>query len=95
MAKTWARTKDPDEVLDYGVNWADPSSDALAGDTISTSSWIVPSGIVKDSDGHTPTTTTIWLSGGTVGETYEFVNRVVTAGARTMDQTVKLKLRNR
>lgn len=95
MAKTWARTKDPDEVVDYGVNWADPTSDALAGDTILTSTWVVPPGITKDSAGNTATTTTIWLSGGTVGENYEFVNRVVTVGARTFDQTVKLRCRTR
>lgn len=38
--------KDPDEVLDYGLDW----TARLVGDTISTSQWIVPDGIVKGID---------------------------------------------
>jgi len=84
---TWTTAKDPDEVKDYAVDW----TDRLAGDTIVTSTWIVPDGITKDSDTNTTMNTTIWLSGGELGNTYEFVNRVVTAGGRTYDQTCKLK----
>ena len=90
MSLTWPN-KDPDEVLDYQVNWAD----RLGTDTISTSEWIVPPGITKDSDSVAPDlrSTTIWLSGGTLNVSYEFVNRIVTAGGRTMDQSVKLKIK--
>jgi hypothetical protein len=87
---TWP-PKDPDEVLDFIVDWAD----RIESDTISTSAWTVPSGITKNSDTHGDTTTTIWLSGGTLGDTYEFNNRIVTAGGRTMDQTVKLKIKTK
>jgi hypothetical protein len=55
--------KDPDAVLDYAIDW----TDRLGSDTISTSTWTVPSGITKDSDNKTTAKTTIWLSGGTVG----------------------------
>jgi len=89
MAMTWHTAKDPDEVKDYVVDW----TERLAEDTIVTSTWIVPDGIVKDSDTNTTTSTTIWLSGGTLGDTYELVNRVETAGGRTYDQTCKLKCR--
>lgn len=85
MSLTWP-DKDPDEVLDYVVRWAA----RLAGDTIDTSTWVVPAGLTKDSDTKTGTTTTIWLSGGTAGQEYSLVNRVVTAGGRTMDQTITL-----
>lgn len=88
MALTWP-FKDPDEVLDYQLDW----SDRLGTDTISTSTWTVPGGITKNSDSHTTTAAIIWLSSGTDGVTYEFLNRIVTAGGRTMDQTVKLKVR--
>ncbi len=57
MAMTWPSAKDPDEVKDYVVDW----TERLAADTITTSTWIVPLGIVKDSDTHTTTGTTIWL----------------------------------
>lgn len=89
MVMTWHTAKDPDEVKDYVVDW----TERLAEDTIVTSTWIVPDGIVKDSDTNTTTSTTIWLSGGTLGDTYELVNRVETAGGRTYDQTCKLKCR--
>jgi hypothetical protein len=80
--------KDPDEVLDYGIDWAS----RLDTDTIATSTWIVPDGITQTDDSNTTTATTIWLSGGTLGEAYVFTNRVTTAGGRTMDQSVKLKI---
>ena len=37
--------KDPDEKLDYGFDWAN----ALGSDTISASTWVVPSGITQSS----------------------------------------------
>jgi hypothetical protein len=72
-------TKDPDAVLDYQVDW----SAWLGVDTISTSTWVVPTGITKNSDTKTTTTATIWLRGGTAGTLYLVTNRIVTAGGRT------------
>ena len=91
MALSWP-PKDPDEVLDYEIDWALRLDGA---DTITTSTWLVPVGITKDSDSKTTTTTTIWLSGGTEGTTYSLVNRVVTTQGRTFDQTAKLKLKTK
>jgi hypothetical protein len=84
---TWP-TKDPDEVVDYSIDW----TARLESDTIVASSWIVPSGITRNSDSFTPTSTTIWLQGGTDGAAYSFVNRVITAGGRTFDQTEVLQI---
>jgi len=79
--------KDPDEVLDYEIDW----TDRLDGDTIVTSTWpIVPVGITKNSDAHTTTASTIWLSGGTLGAAYDLTCRITTAGGRTMDQSVRI-----
>lgn len=80
--------KDPDAVLDYQIDW----SDWLGADTISTSSWTVSSGITKDSDTNSSTTTTIWLSGGTAGTRYELVNEIVTAGVRTENRTIYIEV---
>lgn len=88
MALDWP-FKDPDEVLDYQIDW----TTRLDGDTIATSTWIVADGITKDSDSNTTTATTIWLSGGTIGDRYELTNRITTAGGRTMDQTVRIKIK--
>lgn len=92
MAKTWARSKDPDEVVDYDLSWADLMTDDT--DTISSSTWTVPAGITKDSQSNTTTVTKVWLSGGTANVTYTLLNRVVTAGGRTLDQSVKLKMKD-
>jgi hypothetical protein len=82
--------KDPNAILDYEIDWA---AQWLSGDTIQTSTWIVPSGITKVTDTSTTTTATIWLSGGTVGTTYEVTNRITTAGGRTQDQTLVFKIK--
>ena len=81
-------TKDPEAVLDYGIDW--DAHDWLGADTISTSTWTVPSGITKVTDSKTTTTTTIWLSGGTAGETYPVKDHIVTAGGRAEDCTLTI-----
>lgn len=86
MAQTFL--KDPSAVLDYQINWAT----WLGSDTISTSTWTVPTGITKDSDTKTTTTTTIWLSGGTAGREYNLVNKIVTAGGRTEERMIVIKV---
>ena len=82
--------KDPDAVLDYQINWAT----WLSTDTISSSTWTVPTGITKASDTRTTTTTTIWLSGGTADTDYRLVNKIVTAGGRTEERSIWIKVRN-
>jgi hypothetical protein len=91
MAKKWA-FKDPNEVVDYELDWA-PRLGTL--DTIATVTWIVPAGIIKDSQSNTTTVAVIWLSGGTAGETYNVVCRITTVGGRTYDQTVSLPVKDR
>lgn len=84
--------KDPDEVLDYQINWSASLYGLDGDDTITASTWIVPAGIAKNAESHNDDTTTIWLSGGTAGSTYEITNRITTAAGRVMDQTVLLKI---
>jgi hypothetical protein len=90
MALSWTSPKDPNEVKDYEIDW----SDLLDTDTISTTTWLMPTGVTKNSDTNTTTTTTIWLSSGTAGTTYSLTNRITTAGGRTYDRTVKLKVKD-
>jgi hypothetical protein len=85
MASVSSFTKDPDAVLDYAVDW----SSWLGEDTIESSTWESPSGIVKDSDSHDGTVVRVWVSGGErVGATYALTNRIVTAGGRTDERTI-------
>lgn len=75
--------KDPDALLDYQIDW----SSWLVADTISASSWEAKTGIVVDSDSETTTTTTVWLSGGTVGTKYKITNHITTAAGREDDRS--------
>lgn len=90
MTLAWDH-KDPDEVVDYSVEWAP----RLGDDAIDSSTWIVPVGLTQGTVGVVGTVTTIWLSGGTLGTTYEIINRVVTTGGRTYDETITLEIKSR
>jgi hypothetical protein len=98
MAVSWP-FKDPNDVADYGLDWygttAKPGQMLIDADTITASIWIVPDGITRNSDAFDTRTTTIWLSGGTAGETYLLTNRITTAGGRTYDQTARLRVKDR
>jgi hypothetical protein len=84
--------KDPDDILDYEIDWT-AWLGGLSADTILTSTWIVPSGLTMNSSSNTDTTAKLWLSDGTDGETYLITNRITTSVGRTKDQTVKLRVR--
>lgn len=105
--KSWP-FKDPDEVLDYDIDWtvrlysADELEAFNAGDesqvpadSIASSTFTLPPGIVANSSTHTATSTKVWISGGTEGQSYQVQNEIVTAGGRTMDMTVKLKIKTK
>ena len=84
--------KDPDEVLDYNIDW---SPRLTSPDVISASEWIVPDGLVVENEIMTDNSTTIWLSSGTLAAAYDVLNRVDTMEGRTMDQTVTLKIKTK
>ena len=81
-------SKGTTEVLDFTINWAS----LLDSDTISTSTWSVPTGITQDSESETTTTSVIWLSGGTVDTTYNCTCTIVTAGGRTHVRTIAINV---
>jgi hypothetical protein len=93
MALAWRTAKDPNEVLDFQIDW---SARLASDETISTSSWTITgadSVLVEDSNDIDDTNTIIWLSAGTLGERYLLTNRITTTGGRTMDQSAYLKIR--
>lgn len=83
--------KDPNAVLDYKLNWRP----WLRGDSITASTWVVPTGLVKDSESFDTKTATVFLSGGTVGEEYTVVNRITTAGGRVDDRSIVITVQER
>lgn len=84
--------KDPEAVIDYAVGW---STWLAEGEEITTSVWIVPDGITKDSDSNSETVAVIWLSGGTAGQQYGVTNRVTTNQGRVDDRTITLFVQHR
>lgn len=82
--------KTPAEVLDYTLDWADWLADGA--DTISTSAWTLPAGVVEDASSNTTTTTTIFVSSGTVGQTYTLTNQITTANGRTAERSMKISV---
>ncbi len=87
----YAPAKDPDAVLDYTIDWGQ----WLNSDAIATSEWTVPAGIIAGAESKTDTTTTIWLAGGTSGETYAIENRITTVAGRVQDQPFKITIREK
>lgn len=83
--------KDPDARLDYRVDW----TSWLDSDTIANSEWIIPTGIVYEADTFDTTSATVWLSGGSLGSSYEVVNRITTAAGRIDDRTITIIIRQK
>jgi len=77
--------KDPQETIDYTIDWSD---DLASGETISTSSFAVGTGLTEASESNTTTTSTVWVSGGTAGNEYLAVCTVTTSASRTMERTI-------
>jgi hypothetical protein len=92
--------KDPDERLDYRLDWAAEMA-AMDGDTIQDSQWVVDDAnlTLLDSGGFSPsftdTSTQVWLSDGIEGVTYTLTNRVTTAGGRILEQSIRLKIKTK
>jgi hypothetical protein len=76
--------QDRDELLDYTFNW---SPSLAAGETILTSAWTVPAGITAGPTSLTDTTTTQWLSGGSMGEQYTITNTIATSDLREFERS--------
>lgn len=91
MASARFPDKDPDETLDYTLDW----SRWLSTDTIQASTWAVPDGLTEDASSHGDDTATVWLSGGTVGTAYTLVNTITTTGGRVAERSVSLRIRSK
>jgi hypothetical protein len=89
--------KDPDDVLDYTIDWRNDEDPLLeVGETIDTSTVTVAQGSVEvDSSSDDGSIVTIWLSGGVAGEVCKVRNRIVTTEGRQYDKTVTLRIRER
>lgn len=83
-------SKDPAATLDYSQDW---SQWLNSGDAIASSSWSSP-GLTQVTDAFTTSSTTVWLSGGILGQTCRVVNQVVTTGGLTAERTMHIVVEN-
>ena len=73
------QSKSVEDILDYSINWAR----FLVTDTIvAIDVWTIDAGLTNAAMTNTSTVSTVWLSGGVTGTTYNVVNTVTTAGGR-------------
>ncbi|MGZ4519094.1 MAG: phage fiber-tail adaptor protein [Mycobacteriaceae bacterium] len=90
--------EDPTAVLDYTVDWDRKDATSAAGtgwlaptETIVTSTWIVPTGITQATPSpsiiNAGKATTIWLTGGTAGQSYVVANHITTSQGRQDQRT--------
>lgn len=87
--------KDPDAVLDYGIDWSDW---LVAGDTITASTWTVSgtdNALTLSDPTFTDTQTGMWLSDGTDGGLYRVTNHIVTDGNREDDRSIDIMVTQR
>ena len=83
--------KDPDERLDYMMNWAREMQ--ARNDSIIKSEWFIvddDGSLTIESDGLSGHKSYVWLTGGDHGRGYQLTNRVHTSGGRIFDRSVLL-----
>lgn len=82
--------KDPDAVLDFAFDWNNASKGPWlqTGETISSHTITVETGLTKDSNSELDGIVTVWLSGGTAGEQYIVACKVTTSLGRTDERSV-------
>lgn len=91
MAELSIFTKDPDAYLDYVWDWSEwLGEDVIAGHDVTATD-----GITVESSTATTTAVTVWLSGGTVGQTYSVTVTIDTAAGRSDDRTSRFRVRAR
>jgi hypothetical protein len=84
---TFFTIRDPNSILDYAIDWTEWL--ATTTDTISNSTWILPSALSTTASSFGTATTIVWISGGTAGEVYDVINQIVTFGGRTEERTIE------
>jgi len=86
--------KAPNDILDFEWDW---SIWLPTGDTISSVTWTVMSGLTLESSpaaSHTTNTATVWLGGGTAGNTYTVTCQITTAAGRVGQNTQNVNVVN-
>ena len=81
--------KDPDDVLDYAMDWSNRLEE---DETIESALFTIVSGDINiDSQAINGTDVVCWLSGGTDAGISVLRCRITTSGGRQMDQSIQIK----
>lgn len=96
-------SKDPNAVLDYTWDWKALTNGTgtenwlSSSETIASKTVTVPSGLTLDTSTNTASKVTAWISGGSIGVTYEVVCRIVTNSvpARTDERSIFITIKER
>lgn len=84
--------KDPAALLDYTFDWsAWLNGDSITGATAS----VEPNGLTLEGVTYDPTTVTVWLSGGTEGQTYTVGCQINTSGGRADHRSMTVEVKRR
>jgi hypothetical protein len=89
--------KDPDDILDYSLDWSEQLT--IDTDTIESYDVAVVEGTCEvlstpgKSPSFTDTLTLVWIGGGEAGETCQIRNRIVTTEGRQYDHTRTIKIK--
>lgn len=86
--------KDPHAVLDYMFDWKSENWLGVA-ETITARAVTVETGLTKDSDSEAGGIVTVWLSGGTAGQSYTVACKIDTSDSRTDERTIQVKVEER
>lgn len=86
--------KSPTANLDFAVDWSDWLSD---GETIASSTWTSPDGLVIETTSYSDTQSVIWVSDGVINTVYRVINTITTSNTptRTDQRTVTIKVQDR
>lgn len=90
MTNTMTFFKDKDATnIDYMMDWSDWLQ---AGESITASTWTVPTGLTQGATAFDSTTTTIFLGGGVKGTAYEVSCQILTNQGRDPERSIILKI---
>ncbi|MCK1669432.1 hypothetical protein [Bradyrhizobium sp. 153] len=87
LARAAWPSKSPDEVQDYGADWR---SRLAKDETIASSTFVLPPGVVASKSTYSGAVAEVRISGGANGELYRILNRITTTAGRTLEQAIHL-----
>lgn len=80
--------KDPQDVLDYAIDW---TAALDAGDALDVVEWSAePTGLLLGEHAEDGGKASVWIEGGAAGTTYSVTCRATTTAGRQMDRSARL-----